>query len=43
MTCGIVRVSRFAEKMKYNGYSAFVLITAHNHRHLWQPEGALLN
>jgi hypothetical protein len=43
MTCGIVLVSPFAEKMKYNAYSAFVLITAHNHRHLWQPGGALLS
>jgi hypothetical protein len=34
-------VSPFAEKMKYNAYSAFVLIAAHNRRHLWQAELAL--
>jgi hypothetical protein len=34
-------VSPFAEKMKYNAYSAFVLIAAHNRRHLWQAEQAL--
>ena len=34
-------VSPFAEKMKYNAYSAFVLITAHNRRHLWQAAQAL--
>ena len=34
-------VSPFAAKMKYNAYSAFVLITAHNRRHLWQAEQAL--
>ena len=34
-------ISPFAEKMKYNAYSAFVLITAHNRRHLWQAEQAL--
>jgi hypothetical protein len=33
--------SPFAEKMKYNCYSAFVLIAAHNRRHLWQAEQAL--
>ncbi len=27
--------------MKYNAYSAFVLIAAHNRRHLWQAELAL--
>src|SRR6267378_3135676 len=34
-------VSPFAEKMKYNAYSALMLITAHNRRHLWQAEQAL--
>jgi hypothetical protein len=34
-------VSPFAEKVKYNAYSAFVLIAAHNRRHLWQAEMAL--
>jgi hypothetical protein len=34
-------VSPFAEKLKYNLYSAFVLIAAHNRRHLWQAEQAL--
>ena len=33
--------SPFAEKMKYSVYSAFVLITAHNRRHLWQAQRAL--
>jgi hypothetical protein len=33
--------SPFAEKMKYNLYSALVIITAHNRRHLWQAERAL--
>src|SRR5258708_30192308 len=34
-------VSPFAEKEKYNTYSAFVLIAAHNRRNLWQAEEAL--
>ncbi len=34
-------VSPFAEKVKYNAYSAFVLVAAHNRRHLWQAELAL--
>jgi hypothetical protein len=34
-------VSPFAKNLKYNAYSAFVLITAHNRRHLWQAEQAL--
>lgn len=33
--------SPFTEKVKYNCYSAFVLIAAHNRRHLWQAEQAL--
>jgi hypothetical protein len=33
--------SPFAEKMRYSVYSAFVLIAAHNRRHLWQAERAL--
>lgn len=33
--------SPFAERMKYNVYSAFVLIAAHNRRHLWQAANAL--
>jgi len=35
--------SPFPEKMKYNLYSALLIITAHNHRHLsWiSPDGAL--
>lgn len=33
--------SPFAEKMKCNCYSAFVLIAAHNRRHLWQAEQTL--
>lgn len=33
--------SPFAEKMKYNLYSALVIITAHNRRHLWQADRAL--
>jgi hypothetical protein len=33
--------SPFAEKMKYSVYSAFVLIAAHNRRHLWQGENSL--
>ncbi len=38
---GVKLVSPFTEKMKYNAYSAFVLIAAHNRRHLWQAELAL--
>jgi DinB family protein len=34
-------ISPFAANMNYNAYSAFVLITAHNRRHLWQAEQAL--
>ena len=34
-------ISPFAANMKYNAYSAFVLIPAHNRRHLWQAEQAL--
>ena len=34
-------VSPFSEGMKYNLYSAFVLIAAHNRRHLWQAASAL--
>lgn len=34
-------VSPFAQNVKYNVYSAFVLIAAHNRRHLWQAENAL--
>jgi len=33
--------SPFAENMKYNVYSAFTLIAAHNRRHLWQAGNAL--
>ncbi len=33
--------SPFAESMKYNVYSAFTLIAAHNRRHLWQAGNAL--
>jgi len=33
--------SPFAENVKYSVYSAFVLIGAHNRRHLWQAESAL--
>ena len=33
--------SPFAENMKYNLYSAIVLIAAHNRRHLWQAANAL--
>jgi len=33
--------SPFAEKMKYNLYSALVIISAHNRRHLWQAGRAL--
>ena len=33
--------SPFAENMRYSVYSAFVLIAAHNRRHLWQAENAL--
>jgi hypothetical protein len=33
--------SPFAQHMRYNVYSAFVLIAAHNRRHLWQAENAL--
>ncbi len=33
--------SPFAESMKYNVYSAFTLIAAHNRRHLWQAGSAL--
>jgi hypothetical protein len=32
--------SPFAERMKYNLYSALVVIPAHNRRHLWQAERA---
>jgi len=34
-------VSPFAQNVKYSVYSAFVLIAAHNRRHLWQAENAL--
>jgi DinB superfamily len=34
-------ISPFAGNMNYSAYSAFVLITAHNRRHLWQAEQAL--
>jgi hypothetical protein len=34
-------VSPFAEKVKYSAYAAFVLIMAHDRRHLWQAEQAL--
>ena len=33
--------SPFAEKMRYSVYSAFVLIAAHNRRHLWQAQRAV--
>ena len=33
--------SPFAENMEYNVYSAFVIIAAHNRRHLWQAGNAL--
>lgn len=33
--------SPFAESMKYNVYSGFTLIAAHNRRHLWQAGNAL--
>ena len=34
-------ISPFAANVKYSVYSAFVLIAAHNRRHLWQAERAL--
>jgi DinB superfamily len=34
-------ISPFAANMNYSVYSAFVLIAAHNRRHLWQAEQAL--
>jgi hypothetical protein len=34
-------VSPFNENVKYSVYSAFVLIAAHNRRHLWQAENAV--
>ncbi len=34
-------ISPFAQNVKYSAYSAFVLIAAHNRRHLWQAENAL--
>jgi hypothetical protein len=33
--------SPFSEDMRYNVYSAFTLIAAHNRRHLWQAGNAL--
>jgi len=33
--------SPFAENMEYSAYSAFVLIAAHNRRHIWQARAAL--
>jgi hypothetical protein len=33
-------VSPFAKNMRYNLYSAFVLIAVHERRHLWQAERA---
>jgi hypothetical protein len=33
--------SPFAENVRYNCYSAFVLIAAHNRRHLWQADQSL--
>jgi hypothetical protein len=33
--------SPFAEQVKYNAYSAFVLVAAHERRHLWQASRAL--
>lgn len=35
--------SPFAKNMQYNVYSAFVLIPAHNRRHLWQATRTLSN
>lgn len=33
-------VSPFAKSVRYNLYSAFVMIAAHERRHLWQAEQA---
>lgn len=33
--------SPFAERVRYNLYSAFVLIAVHERRHLWQAEKAI--
>jgi hypothetical protein len=33
--------SPFAQSMEYSAYSAFVLIAAHNRRHIWQARAAL--
>jgi hypothetical protein len=35
-------VSPFDKRVKYNAYSAFRIITAHQRRHLWQAEQAIL-
>jgi DinB family protein len=34
-------VSPFDKRVKYNAYSAFRIITAHQRRHLWQAEQAI--
>lgn len=34
-------VSPFDKRVKYNVYSAFLIITAHQRRHLWQAEQAV--
>jgi hypothetical protein len=34
-------ISPFAKNVRYSTYSAFVLIAAHNRRHLWQAERVL--
>ena len=34
-------VSPFAERVRYNGYSSFCIVAAHQRRHLWQAQRAL--
>lgn len=34
-------VSPFDSRVKYNVYSAFMILTAHQRRHLWQAEQAV--
>ena len=36
-------VSPFNVRLKYNLYSALTILTAHQHRHLWQAEQAVLS
>jgi len=31
----------FAERVRYNGYSSFCVVAAHQRRHLWQAQRAL--